>query len=66
VSSTSVNPGRWLQFEASIELVGEAEQFAMDRESMTIVELAGLLQSFREDPSDPIIGRVRITIEPAH
>ena len=65
MSSTSVNPGRWLELVARLELVGEAEQFAMDTESLTIVDLAELLKAFREDPSDSIIGRVRITIEPA-
>lgn len=60
---TSVNPGRCLELVGSFELVGEDEQFVLDRESQTIVELSTLLRSFREDPSDPVIGTVTLTIE---
>lgn len=60
---TSVNPGRRLELVGSFELVGEAEQFVLDRESQTIVELSMLLRSFRADASDPVIGTVKITIE---
>ena len=63
---TTVNPGRWLEIVGEFELVGESEQFALDRESQTIVELAMLLQSFREDPSEPYVGRLKITIEPGY
>jgi hypothetical protein len=48
------------------ELTGEAEQFTVDRDSLLIVDLAELLRAFRYDPSDPYIGRVRITIQPAN
>jgi hypothetical protein len=62
---TSCNPGSYLECVGSFELVGEDEQFVLERESQTIVELSTLMQSFREDLSSPIIGTVRITIEPA-
>lgn len=63
---TSCNPGRWLEVVGgSFELVGEDEQLVLDRESQTIVELSTLLRSFRVDPSDPVLGKLKITIEPA-
>lgn len=60
-----MNPGRLLECVANVELVGEAEQFVLDRESQMIVELSTLLRSFREIPDDAVIGTVKITIEMA-
>ena len=65
MSTITVNPGRHLELVGSFELIGEDEQFALDRESQRIIGLAELLSSFRYDPSDPHIGRVRVTVEPA-
>jgi hypothetical protein len=66
VSTTSCNPGRWLTFEAELELV-EVDglvPLVVDRESTESVTLAGLLLSFVDDLSENYVGPVRITIEP--
>ena len=62
---TSCNPGSWLECVGVFELVGEAEQFTLDTDSQTIVELSLLLRTFREDPDQSYVGRLKITIEPA-
>jgi hypothetical protein len=64
MARTSVNPGRWLELVAALELVGEDEQLVLDVESKLILELSTLLQAFREDPSEPRLGWIKITIEP--
>jgi len=64
VSTTTCNPGRWLELRGRFELVGEDQQFALELESQTIVGLAELLSAFRYDPSDPYVGRVKVTVEP--
>jgi hypothetical protein len=61
--NTACNPGRWVLCVGTFELVGEDGQFALEQESQRIVELAELLGHFRYDPSDPYVGRVKITIE---
>jgi hypothetical protein len=62
---TSANPGRWLLLEARLQLVHQASgpPIVVDRESGTPVTLDELLRQFRVDPSDDVIGLVRITIE---
>jgi hypothetical protein len=63
MSTLSVNPGRWLQLLASLELVdGEV----LDRETGEPVTLVRLLSEFRASPIDTVIGTVTVTIEPAH
>jgi hypothetical protein len=65
MSTKTVNPGRWLAFDAELELV-DVDGFVplvVDRESGESVTLAGLLLSFVEDLADSYVGRVRISIE---
>lgn len=64
---TTVNPGRFLQLEARLVLIPEDDGPAgvLERDTGDIVTLAGLLEQFRADPDDGMIGRVRITVEPA-
>lgn len=56
----SSNPGRWVEAVAELELVSGA---VVDVETGEPVELVSLLESFREDPSRPELGEVRITVE---
>lgn len=60
---TSVNPGSWVELRADLVLDSLVRE-VIDRESGANVSLYDLLTSFRVDPDDPIIGRVRITIVP--
>jgi hypothetical protein len=66
MSTTSVNPGRWLMFAGSLEIKPSEHpnyrSWVMDRESEIEVNLVDLLEQFRADDS-PIIGSVKITIE---
>lgn len=58
----ATNPGSRLDLVARLELANKGR--VIDRDSGDVVTLAGLLNTFRHDPSDDVIGLVRITIEP--
>jgi len=63
---TTCNPGSFLELVGRFELVGADEQFALDVDSQRIIGLAELLRTFRDIPDDPVIGRIRIRIEPCY
>jgi len=61
-----VNQGRFLELVGSLEIVPPSgpirTPIVIDRESGRVVTLVELLETFREDPMDNVIGTVRITI----
>lgn len=62
------DPGRRLEVVGNFVLVGGFEDTVRDRHSSLAggaVDLASLLKMYRADDSDPVIGPVRVTIEPA-
>jgi hypothetical protein len=62
------DPGRRLEVVANFVLVGGFEDTVRDRHSSLAggaVDLAWLLKMYRADDSEPVIGPVRVTIEPA-
>jgi hypothetical protein len=73
---TSVNPGRFLVLEGSFQVGASLvdatrdpnvadRDLVFDRESGHDVDLASLLRTFLEDPTERVTGPIRITIEAA-